>query len=76
MQTDGAVPIHPGSRGGDDEVVRAQRGVRAARERLRDLPQVLVEEPALHQHPLPRRTDGKQFDILYFFGASRLVRYL
>lgn len=59
LQTDGPVPVHPGRGGGDDEVVPAQRGVRASRERLRDLPQVLVEEPPLHQHPLPRRTDGE-----------------
>lgn len=53
LQIDGSVPVHPGRGGSDDEVVRAQRSVRAAGERLRHLPQVLVEEPALHQHSLP-----------------------
>lgn len=58
-QIDSAVPVHAGRSGGDDEVVRAQRGVRAAGHGPRDVPAVLVAQPAVYQHALPSRTDGR-----------------
>lgn len=58
-QIDSAVPVHAGRSGGDDEVVRAQRGVRAAGHGPRDVPAVLVAQPAVYQHALPGRTDGR-----------------
>lgn len=49
-QANRSLPVHAGRGRGDDEVVLAQCRVRAARDGPRDLPEVLVEKPAVHQH--------------------------
>lgn len=77
FQANGTLSLHAGRSGSNDEVVRAQRRVRAARDGPRDLPAVLVEEPAVHQHSVPCRADGKTLSVikLYRFaeGAWQLM---
>lgn len=65
-------------------MVREQRGVRAARDGQRDLPQVLVEESAVHQHTVPRRANGKRIRYnhststscdRYYFSVRLVTRW-
>lgn len=48
LQSDGPLPVHAGCSRSGDEVVRAQRSVRAARDGPPDVPQLLVEESPVH----------------------------
>lgn len=58
-QTHRAVLLHFGRCAADDDVVPLQFRVRPAHQRVRELPEILVEEPAVHQHPVPRPRHGE-----------------